>query len=83
MLAAHCCHPVEWCTKSCTVLALQLFNGGVNFEVPTLPTLGRASRWLATISRLIGIYATSMKKESRRALLCCELVVVTRLLRLL
>ena len=30
---------------------------------------------IATISRLIVIFATSMKKESRRALLCCELAV--------
>ena len=38
-----------------------------------------ASLRLATISRLTGICATSMKKESLSALLRCELVVVTRL----
>ena len=54
---------------------------GGNFEVPTLP--GMASLRLATISRLTGICATSMKKESLSELLRCELVVVTRLVRLL
>ena len=58
----HCSNPWPFWIKS---------PSGGNFEVPTQPTLGMASQMLATISRLTGIYATSMKKESRGLLLCC------------
>ena len=75
---------LEWRGTVLTSVAIlgKVPQGG-NFEVPTLPTLGMASLRLATISRLTGICATSMKKESLSELLRCELVVVTRLVRLL